>query len=367
MTRSTDPRSAAGDLPSFLGASESEAREMDAAPARTGCGPADEQDPAYDEYDGDEVYDDEAAYEQEPAYGDSHPDDATAPTAPATPRRDDGAPTAAGGLAAVATGAALTLAGVAQLVVPTLAALPPAGWTPQLSLTLGAVALALGLTQRRVGLVHQRLDRDERQRAARDAALDDALEQLLECSARDGAGDGSQAEQALLALQRQDQKINNLTKATKMYGKPLMEIAAQGAEVAGQVAQVQATVDGLAEKTASGGAPTDSTELTARLDALGAAVAALQEQARADGDDLKQAVDAVRRQQADTSSDDQLQVRLAEATTRIGQGIDQLRDRDVAGIEASVRDIQREVASLAGAVAALQPGAAPTERAAQPE
>ena len=41
----------------------------------------------------------------------------------------------------------------------------------------------------------------------------------------------------LIALERQDEKVNNLSKSLKMYGKPLMEIATQGNDIAAQVQQ----------------------------------------------------------------------------------------------------------------------------------
>jgi len=363
MTRSTDPRSAIGDLPSFLGAPDRPAHDTDAQCSESEAPEAteeffDEADDGYEER-GDEDYEDEA-YEE--VGDDEQADyDAGAPvSARARRRRDPSAVPSAGGVAALAAGAILGLAGIVQLLVPGAAEVGLDGWSPQLPLTIGAVLAALGLTQRRVGAIEQRLDDSERRREASDAALTAALDQLLENTASQAtdASGGHPAERALLALQRQDQKINNLTKATKMYGKPLMEITAQGAEVAGCLTKLQAAVEALTAQTGPSQPGVELGEVSARIDGLSDAVASLQAHAQADGREVKAALAQLSSQQEDRLGDDQLQVRLAEATTRIGEGIDQLRDQNVAGIESSVRDVQREVSALAGAIAKLQ-GAAP--------
>lgn len=364
MTRSTDPRSAIGDLPSFLGAPDSQAHDTDAERAEGEAPEAtegffDEAEDGYGER-GDEGYEEYGDYEDE---GDDEPaayDSGTPARARAGRRRETPAAPSAGGAVSLAAGALLGLTGLVQLLVPGTAEVGLDGWSPQLPLTIGAVLAALGLMQRRVGAIQQRLDDSERRREANDAALTEALDQLLENTAghaADASG-GHPAERALLALQRQDQKINNLTKATKMYGKPLMEIAAQGTEVASSLTQLQAAVEGLAARTGPSQPGADLGEVPARLDALADAVSSLQAHAQADGREVKAALAQLSSQQEDRLGEDQLQVRLAEATTRIGEGIDQLRDQDVAGIESSVRDVQREVSALAGAIAKLQ-GAAP--------
>jgi hypothetical protein len=366
MTRSTDPRSAIGDLPSFLGAPDRPAHDTDAQRSESEAPEATEEffDEAEDGYEerGDEDYEDYEDEAHEEVGDDEQADyDAGTPvSARARRRRDPSAVPSAGGVAALAAGALLGLAGIVQLLVPGAAEVGLDGWSPQLPLTIGAVLAALGLTQRRVGAIQQRLDDSERRREASNAALTAALDQLLENTASQAtdASGGHPAERALLALQRQDQKINNLTKATKMYGKPLMEITAQGTEVAGCLTKLQAAVEALTAQTGPSQPGVELGEVSARIDGLSGAVASLQAHAQADGREVKAALAQLSSQQEDRLGDDQLQVRLAEATTRIGEGIDQLRDQNVAGIESSVRDVQREVSALAGAIAKLQ-GAAP--------
>ncbi len=53
-------------------------------------------------------------------------------------------------------------------------------------------------------------------------------------SSSDGAGI-EDIDRVLMALQRQDEKINNLTRATKMYGKPMVEITTQVSDTANQL------------------------------------------------------------------------------------------------------------------------------------
>jgi len=184
----------------------------------------------------------------------------------------------------------------------------------------------------------------ELQREARDEHLQETLEELLDRASQDvdGAANGAELEQALLALQRQDQKINNLTKATKMYGKPLMEIAAQCAELVGGVGQLREQV----ERSESTSRDVDLGDVPAQLAALAEATSTLRTEASAERAELKAALEQ--------GGDDQLQVRLAEATTRIGDGIDQLRTQELSGLESTLRDVQREVSSLATSVAQLQ-------------
>ena len=105
MTRSTDPRSAIGDLPSFLGAPDRPAHDTDAQRSESEAPEATEEffDEAEDGYEerGDEDYEDEA-YEE--VGDDEQADyDAGAPvSARARRRRDPSAVPSAGGVAALA-------------------------------------------------------------------------------------------------------------------------------------------------------------------------------------------------------------------------------------------------------------------------
>ena len=245
-------------------------------------------------------------------------------------------------------GILVTALGAVQLFVPAAAEALAATHVPaQLAVTVGVVLFALGTSQRKVGKMQQRMDQLEQQRDARDEQLQAAMEDLLHHTSHDDnrAVDGPELQQALLALQRQDQKINNLTKATKMYGKPLMEIAAQCAELVGGLGQLRDQV----ERSASSSRDVDLGDVPAQLAALAKATSTLRTEASAERAELKAALEQ--------GGDDQLQVRLAEATTRIGDGIDQLRTQELSGLERTLREVQREVSGLATSVAQLQASA----------
>ena len=298
MNRSTDPRSAAGDLPSFLGAPEP--ATADAAPQEEptleGAMAAehDEEldDSSYDESaeaqghvedDVDEDFDEDF----DEAEGDDHDvDDAEVPaptTTRAAGRRRRSASTQGpvGGAATLALGLLVTALGAVQMFVPAAAEALAATHVPaQLAVTVGVVLFALGLSQRKVGKMQQRMEQLEHQREARDEQLQATMEDLFHHVSHDDdrAAGGPELQQALLALQRQDQKINNLTKATKMYGKPLMEIAAQCAELVGGLGQLREQV----ERNESASRDVDLGDVPAQLAALAEATSTLRSEASAE-------------------------------------------------------------------------------------
>ncbi|MHC5062689.1 MAG: hypothetical protein ACYTG5_01790 [Planctomycetota bacterium] len=63
-------------------------------------------------------------------------------------------------------------------------------------------------------------------------------------SSPDGAG-MEDIDRVLMALQRQDEKINNLTRATKMYGKPMVEITTQVSDTANQLKDLNSAITEL--------------------------------------------------------------------------------------------------------------------------
>ncbi len=132
------------------------------------------------------------------------------------------------------------------------------------------VGIVIGL----FGTLRSELDRRSASHAHDFGRLDDALERMEQAAhehrERRSDEELDDSERVLLALERQDGKINNLTRATKLYGKPLVEISKQVAEVmshvqdfaalgerieaASEAAQRSATLlesleDGLAGKT----------------------------------------------------------------------------------------------------------------------
>jgi hypothetical protein len=200
---------------------------------------------------------------------------------------------------------------------------------------------------------------------------------------------GEELQHLLMLLQRQDEKINNLSKAIKMYGKPLMEIAGSSTEVATTLSQVRAAVDaGKQErqqigatiaKLAGSPATVDFAPLQERLGRLEVAVQAIAQ--RIDDPETRRSLlrleDAAKATQAELQRigkgdqvkavASQLQEALDGTTGKLMTGISQLRDGNLGGLETSVREIQREVAGVATAVAQIQnavrSGAAPARSA----
>ena len=121
------------------------------------------------------------------------------------------------------------------------------GFEPQSLMLLGAVLFATSVTHRRVVTQHRRREATESLTSLDNEALLQitlSLQSLADAHRQGGlplAADDLQ--QVSNALQRQDEKINNLTKAMKMYGKPLMEITGQGTELYSSLALVKTAVE----------------------------------------------------------------------------------------------------------------------------
>src|SRR5262249_42307085 len=154
------------------------------------------------------------------------------------------------------------------------------------------------------------------------------------------------------ALRRLDEKVNNLTRATKMYGKPLMELASQVAESAVTLNHVRAQVDAIAENAAQGLRRLADT-LGERLHQLETALAGI------DASAVKQSPDALTAatQKLETTTQkgfDRLKTTEDPGVPRVEQKLDastralqdalaELRKGDISKLDGAVRDIQREL------------------------
>lgn len=149
-----------------------------------------------------------------------------------------------GGGAALAIGGVMLMA--ASLTAPEFAAgflklLDSLQLGPAQLVICGLILLGFGGIRRRQ-LQSQQVMQTLIQLAERATqASDDGLDQIYDFGERQGSAQASIQEDlqcSLHALQRQDEKIANLTRATKMYGKPLMEITNQLADTNTQVTEV---------------------------------------------------------------------------------------------------------------------------------
>ena len=406
MKRTPEPKIASDNLPSFLGESPV------ASPAATA-----DQEPATEVT----LVDQTEATEPEVAGSDSAiaaADTETAATsgaaapAPTAPRRRNTRPAptpvavSAGGALGLFGGVLIATAGLLAPKVPAIGtALQNFGLDGGTLVLLGAVTAAAGFVRRQVGVVQQRQAEADAQRLAEVESLQQSVQELA--ASHHAAGDkppaGEELQHLMMAMQRQDEKVNNLTKAIKMYGKPLMEIAAQGTEIAGGIAGVRTVVDGGTESTRQAiarlegqlrslGGKQDLAELqaglgklAARLEAVannkgqGTDLAPLQQQLgrlevtvaavaqRLEDSEVRKSLlrlEEAAQKERDTMQEllrgdqlqkvaGELQTRLDRSTKNLADGLSQLRDGNLGGLESAVRDIQREVTGVATTVAQI--------------
>jgi hypothetical protein len=322
-----------------------------------------------------------------------------------TPRRARGAGAMAGtlGVAALLAAAGLGFANPASSLVVGLTRF---GVQPTTLLVSGCVLLGVGATRRRTAEVQVRLDDIAAARTEENATLHDHVQQLVQHSNGQGQAPvaGEELQHMLVLLQRQDEKLANLTKAIKMYGKPLMEIAAQGTELAGTLAQVRTAVDAGQETARQSGVRLENAlrssapkqefvDLHEAVRELGSTVEALAGRAapslslepvqqhlnrvevavqsvahRLDDSEVRKSLlrleDSTARAREEMQTllrgetvqraTGELQQRLDLATTRLADGIKELRDGNLGGLETAMREIQREVAGVATTVAQIQ-------------
>ncbi|MCA8952210.1 MAG: hypothetical protein KDE27_22055, partial [Planctomycetes bacterium] len=310
--------------------------------------------------------------------GDEQDDDDPAPSRrPGRQRRErttraaEAGPSGGGG-GAFALGILAMLGGVGiGLAGEAGARLGSFGLAPNTLLVLGAVAIAAGCVRRWLNEVAAR------SAGSASGADSDAIEQLgaqlaelLEHknAAPENLGD---AQHVLLALQKQDEKTNNLTKAIKMYGKPLMDIANHGTELAATLAQVKTTVEagGDTARAAysrlesqirkSGGDAVQEQmgkfeiaihALSQRLDDSSKTLVRLEDATAKSREQIEQLSRGESVEAAAKSLHDQLEA----ATRKLQGGMAELRDGNLGELETTVRDIQREVATVATAVSQIQ-------------
>ncbi|MGK0204175.1 MAG: putative nucleic acid-binding Zn-ribbon protein [Planctomycetota bacterium] len=380
MNRPSDTRNSSGSLPSFLspnadGTSEAQATTVDSEDAATNYEDAESEVGDDEDYDYDEdVVDEEDEEDEEEAY------DAPVAAAPRTTRRRGQFQSVplAGGMT-MTLGAALTITGLVTAALPAATAALAAVIAPPTITLLGLAVFAIGTSQRRTSRVQRRLQALETERSSVDDELRDTLAQILQEQSGQGANgaEADDAQQLMLSLQRQDQKINNLTKAIKMYGKPLMDISGQGTEIAGSVAQVKALVEGAAETTRqgvnrveqlvrTGGGKTDLGDLPGQIEKLQVSLEAMSQ--RIEDTEVRKSLvrvedatkqlatqlESLQRGENVKAATNELQQSLDQATTGLQKGLQQMREGNLTGLETSVKDIQRELAGLATSMSQVQ-------------
>ena len=164
--------------------------------------------------------------------------------------------------------AGLALSGIAAFdAVPALSTLIGKGLLAGTSLLAAGIVLlaAAGCERRQHESSAMESQRREEALAELGAGVDELVAHQRALAERPPQNDTEALERATLAIQRQDEKIANLSKALKMYGKPLMDISQQTTEIGQLVGDLGQTLQ--ATKTITEQGPTRvETVLRAQLD-----------------------------------------------------------------------------------------------------
>jgi uncharacterized protein YukE len=174
-----------------------------------------------------------------------------------------------------------------------------------------------------------------------------------------GTQGGGELVQVMLALQKQDEKTTNLSRAVKMYGQPLVEISGQTTDLVASMQQLQRQVEQAAARPATSGVEPLAQAL-GRIEVNLAAIAQRLDDAETrkslfrleettqrglatlaqlqKGDDLRQV-------------GTELQARVDRAATALTDAIHRLGESSIGELATVVRDIQREVTGVATQVA----------------
>ncbi|MGE3174280.1 MAG: hypothetical protein AB7O97_16750 [Planctomycetota bacterium] len=280
------------------------------------------------------------------------------------------------------------------------------GYDSSVLLAVGTVAYVLGAMRRQATLAQARYDAISFQQQEAQLDMQANLQYLIEQQqqhAERPPAQGEELERVLVGLQRQDEKVNNLSRALKMYGKPLMEIANQSADVSAQVNQVKGHLEAmlaamqqgftrvetaarshtidigpLAQKadetaedlhrtlTAFGDRLPKAGQIEQQMVRIEAQVQAMSQ--RFDDSDMRKSLvrledtskvhgkklEELARAESLQAESRKLEKLLDTSIGKVGIAVDQVRDKNLGALENAVRDIQRELAGLATSVAYIQ-------------
>jgi DNA repair exonuclease SbcCD ATPase subunit len=158
-------------------------------------------------------------------------------------------------------------------------------------LTIGAVLFVLSVVRRQHSLAQARYEQLAQAQNEKESELQGSVQYLVEqhqLSTERPPAEGEELQRVLIALERQDEKVGNLTKALKMYGKPLMEIAQQGNDLAAQLQQQKQQIEAIQATMQQGLAKVESAAKSLSVD-----LTPLEQSFQKLASDLKQAMAAV--------------------------------------------------------------------------
>lgn len=371
--------------------SSAEDREVDTSSEWTGSGDPRAGQGSY-EVAGDEALGDQAAYPEgdgtEPlaeapageadgeTYAEAETQDATAPSYQVEHGSVYADPEVSGWLRVV--GVFLALAGLGLGVASITLTGPAHDLLEQLSdIGIGSRSLVVaGIALFAVGLVQRELARRAVAETRRYQGLERSLRQLAQLGAARPQGGDSPADAMRVDFDRLDEKIANLTRATKLYGTPLLEISNQVSELQNRVQDLAGMESRLGEQLA--GQPTGGPS-EAVIAELQRAIEGSRDRAVEAGTLAKRAADAVEEMQFELlrvlqSGQEDLRRAIgdsAERNTRaLGEGFEKTAKTleqaaaarpasptpsvDLGPLAQTLAQVQHQVASLATSLARLE-------------
>ncbi len=291
-------------------------------------------------------------------------------------------------------GIALATAGLALAALPPLssaaAACTAAGFTPGTFALIGLLLVAIAASRGSIAATAAHGAWLQAQQVADQAENRDVLGWLAEHHERTGGTATGDLGEFHTGLQRLDEKVGNLTKATKMYGKPLMDLATQSADAAAALGQMRTEVDGLLEalklgfqrleesvaSATGGGGEKVAEELRrlgeklVRVEGVDASITRLQGQLQAglsrfDDAEIRRSLaklaettakgfERVAKGEGTEAATKRLEQGLDRTAQHLQKGLDDLQKGQMTALENSMRELQRETAGIATAVAGIQ-------------
>ncbi len=248
-----------------------------------------------------------------------------------------------GGAVGLAVGSVLTVAGICLMLTMSLAPsfaetltgpLAKVGLTAMSLLLAGLMVSGFAfLALRQSKLVNTiRAMRDQR------GSLEAGLEYLVQAQEHHldrPPASGEELDRVLDCLQRQDEKLNNLTKAIKMYGKPLIEITNQSSESVHHLEELNTQVAQVMESLQGQDGSASASDLKDLLEGNRGLT----------GEDLHRELEAHL---------EKLEARIDDSAKRVAGGVDRLLEREGQSGEPALEEIQRGLTNLANTLAAVQ-------------
>lgn len=286
----------------------------------------------------------------------------TEPEETPAPVADDFLPHPIGGTMLLAIGCALLIAGVGfatwTVLSPKLApqSFLNLGVTPFSVIATAMILIAMSSLRRQQDHVGNRTD-------AYVAPMHEMLAYIAQRA--EGRVEREEIERTMIAIQRLDEKIQNLSRATKMYGKPLVDVANQMQEAANHLQEIEGSLDGVVEKVESssrrlgedlskliGATGSDDNIPIEQFDNL---VAATRKSANILAElklDLETAPDPTQPMDALQQSLDAIRTELAELKHELANA--KSDDHALDGLQQAVASILGEVGQLSNAIATLE-------------